>query len=130
MYILGLLYKSNIIFVRQGADGKVFIKKWYEYTSSDPSVKTYILFWGPKELIVMREKKYSIHYHELPADLRTILDDSAPDPIVIPSVPQAQPNSEMSEAMSEDIPEAIPGPNLEAIPETNLEEIEDITEQQ
>ena len=91
MHILGAIYESNVVFVRQGKDGKIFIEKWYEYSLPTPD-KKYIVFWGPNQLVVMREKKYILQRSQLPSDLRIILDESAPDPVVIPArQPQPQP---------------------------------------
>jgi len=80
MNVLGLLYGASIVFVRQGVDGKVFVEKWY----AQPN-KTYLLFWGPRQIVVTREKQYILQHAELPNDLRFILEETAPDSIPFPS---------------------------------------------
>jgi len=83
MNVLGILFSSSIVFVRQGPDGKIFIEKWYQQPT-----KTYVLFWGPRQLVVTREKQYILKHAELPHDIRNILEESAPDPI--PFLPTGQ----------------------------------------
>ena len=114
MHIFGRITESNILFVRQGGDGKIFIEKWYEYSLPKQN-KSYILFWGPQQLIVLRENKYALQHSELPRDLRNILEEAAPEPVAIPE-PMPEPMSEPV-AIQEPISEPMPGP----IPETIYE---------
>ena len=85
MHVFGRITESNIVFVRQGRDGKIYIEKWYVSLPKPSSKPTYILFWGPQQLIVTHEKRYILQLSELPRDVRNILEESAPDPVVIPA---------------------------------------------
>lgn len=91
MHIFGQITESNVVFVRQGRDGKIYIEKWY--ASAIKSKQTYILFWGPQQLIVTHEKRYILQLSELPRDVRNILEESAPEPVTIP-LPEPAPEKE------------------------------------
>jgi hypothetical protein len=82
MHIFGQMLESNIVFVRQAPDGKVFLEKWFEY-AIPKTIKTYVVFWGPRQIVVMRDKKIILKHDELPVDLRSIMEESAPDPVSV-----------------------------------------------
>jgi hypothetical protein len=81
-YVLAALTMANMLFVRQGADGRLILDRWI----APPSIKTdkpiYMVLWGPRQLLVTKgtTTMIGVYASELPEDLRTLLEVSQPIP--------------------------------------------------
>jgi hypothetical protein len=81
-YVLAALTMANMLFVRQGADGRLILDRWI----APPSIKTdkpiYMVLWGPRQLLVTKgtTAMIGIYASELPEDLRALLEVSQPIP--------------------------------------------------
>ena len=80
-YVIAAIKMANLVFVDKKPNGELFVKRWIQ----PPVRKTamagqaiYMIFWGPRELLVTRGKVYVFMSRDLPGEFLTLLDLAAP----------------------------------------------------
>jgi len=117
-YVLASLTSSNVLFY----NGK--IDRWIQPPASGTKLEQqmYMIFWGPRELLVTRGKVYRFLTRDLPVDLLAALDAASPIPdeeargVSVMPVPEVKLGPEPE---AETVPEVKPEP--EAVPEAKPE---------
>jgi len=84
-YVIASLTLSNILFVHQEASGAIKIDRWIQPPAMGGAgarleQQIYMIFWGPRELLISRGKVYRFLTKDLPSDLLTALDGASPVP--------------------------------------------------
>ena len=112
----------NVVFVQSGPEG-LQVTKWIA-PPAGPTVKNpiYIIFWGPRELLVTSGKNYRFQAKNLPGDFLTSLDSAHPldeaeakglSVESVAAVPLAEESSPPEEAAEEQL---VPAAVNEAVP--------------
>jgi hypothetical protein len=81
-YVLAALTMANMLFVRQGADGRLILDRWVAPPNQKTDKPIYMVLWGPRQLLVTKgmTAMKGIYAADLPEDLRALLDVSRPMP--------------------------------------------------
>jgi hypothetical protein len=83
-YVIASLTLSNILFVSQEPSGQIKLDTWIQppsTTSTTVDKNIYMIFWGPRELLVTKGGKlYRFYQKDLPEDLLTAMDGASPVP--------------------------------------------------
>jgi hypothetical protein len=119
-FVMASATYCNIVFVQLGAAG-LQVSRWIA-PPSGPIVKNpiYIIFWGPRELLVTSGKNYRFQAKNLPGDFLTALDNAHPmDEAEAKGIPVAEEDLEslavvVPPSAVEASPEVLPAP--EALP--------------
>lgn len=79
-YVMTRLTTSNIVFVHAGADGRTVIDRWIQPATGAVKVAQplYMVFWGPRQLLLSKGKSYRFYGRDLPADFLTAIDGASP----------------------------------------------------
>ena len=82
-YVIASLTMSNVLFVRRGPTEVLIVDRWIQPPASGGAAvaqQMYMIFWGPRELLVSRGKIYRFLAKDLPAGLLAALDAASPIP--------------------------------------------------
>jgi hypothetical protein len=81
-YVLAAITMANMLFVRQGADGRLILDRWIAPPNQKTDKPIYMVLWGPRQLLVTKGTiaMKGIYAADLPEDLRALLDVSRPMP--------------------------------------------------
>ncbi len=80
-YVLSAMLLSDILFVRQSADGRLVLDRWITIPKARGVAadnKQFMILWGPQQLLVSKGKQFRFANRDLPADLQALLDGKAP----------------------------------------------------
>lgn len=79
-YVMTRLTTSNIVFAHAGADGRTVIDRWIQPATGAVKVAQplYMIFWGPRQLLLSKGKSYRFYGRDLPADFMTAIDGASP----------------------------------------------------
>jgi len=73
---------SNILYVHKEGD-KIIIDKWIQPPASGGAIlaqQQYMIFWGPRELLITRAKVYRFLRKDLPSNIKEAIDGASPIP--------------------------------------------------
>jgi hypothetical protein len=73
MYAIASFYKLNILYIQDGR-----IRLWIAPPENKKTGEEFMLFWGPLELLLTKEKRWVLKKGDFPPDLRQALDASIP----------------------------------------------------
>jgi hypothetical protein len=78
-YVLSAMLLSDILFVHQGADGRLVLDRWIAIPRvRGTDTKQFMILWGPQQLLVSKGKQFRFANRDLPADLQALLDGKSP----------------------------------------------------
>jgi len=81
MYVIARLSSSNVIFARAKPLGGIQIDRWIKPSASIASATTrpfYIIFWGPRQLLLAKGNDYRFSTRNLPEEFKMALDGASP----------------------------------------------------
>ena len=83
-YVIAAIHSANLLFVRQGPDGRLILDRWIAPPGKSPiGEPLFGIFWGPRQLLVTKGEGSTVYRFKksaLPDELQTLLDTRQPMP--------------------------------------------------
>jgi hypothetical protein len=82
-YVIAAVTLSNVLFVHPRPDGSLQIDTWIQPPTPagfKVSNAMFMIFWGPRQLLVTKGKMYRFYGRDVPTDLLEELDGKSPIP--------------------------------------------------
>jgi hypothetical protein len=82
LYCIASVTLANVVFVRLTPSGLLRVDRWIAPPATGPKVANpvYMIFWGPRQLLLSRGKLYRFLARDLPGEFLTALDGASPIP--------------------------------------------------